>query len=100
MPFAWWNFGGWVDLSGETLIASMEGHSSQGINTGALAVFEFNRDSETWEISQTLTAPDAQWGDYFSYPSNIHGEWIAAVANEDDEGGGQRGCRASLSAGG
>lgn len=80
-------FGGWVDLSGETLIASMEGHTSEGINTGALAVFAFNRDIGEWEVSQTLTAPDAGWGDYFSYPSHVDGEWIAAAANEDDEGG-------------
>ena len=32
-------------------------------------------------------APDPDFGDYFSFPCALDGEWIAAAANEDDDDG-------------
>jgi hypothetical protein len=82
-------FGGWVSIQGDTLIASMEGMSSPGFNAGALAVFRHNGTS--WIFSQMLQAPEAAWGDYFSYPAEVSGDWIAAAANEDDDRGNNAG---------
>jgi len=78
-------FGGWISISGSTLIASMEGESSQGTSTGALAVFQ--HDGTRWVLSETLTAPVPTGGDFFSYPCATDGEWIAAAANENDDDG-------------
>ena len=77
--------GGWVDLSGEVILASVEGDASAGPFTGALAVYRRDTETSLWEWAQTLIAPDAEAGDYFGYPSVIDGDWIAAAANEDDE---------------
>jgi len=82
-------FGGWVSIQGDTLIASMEGMDTAGMNSGALAVFRY-QDSG-WAFSQMLEAPEPAWGDYFSYPAAVSGGWIAAAANEDDDHGNNAG---------
>ncbi len=77
-------FGGWVDINDNTLIASIEGMDSAGQNTGGLAIYRF--DGNDWQYSQILEAPNASIADYFSYPCSIDENWIAAAANEDDDG--------------
>lgn len=84
------NFGGWVAIEGRTLIASIDGADSAGTHTGALAVFEY-LPLEGWQFSQQVLAPNPGWGDYFGYPCDIEGEWIAAAANEDDNGANNSG---------
>lgn len=79
--------GGWVDISGDTIVASVEGADHAGPFSGALAIYQRNTDTEDWEWAQTLTAPDAGELDYFGYPNAIQSNWIAAAANEDDEAG-------------
>lgn len=83
------HFGGCVSLQGDTLIASMDGIHSHGPNTGALAVY--HHDGSSWTFSQMLQSPDPASGDYFSYPAQLSGDWIAAAANEDDDHGGNTG---------
>lgn len=83
------HFGGWVSIEGDTLIASMDGADSAGANTGALAVYHYN--GVTWGFSEMLQAPDPKWGDYFSYPAQVSGGWIAAAENEDDDHGANSG---------
>lgn len=73
-------FGGWVDLNGGTLIASIEGDRDF---RGALAIYK--RGDTGWSHSQTLRPSQLDQGDYFSYPCAIDGDWIVAAANEDDE---------------
>lgn len=73
-------FGGWIDLDGRTLIASIEGDQDF---RGALAVY--NRGDTGWQLTQTLRPPQLDEGDYFSYPCAIDGTWLVAAANEDDE---------------
>lgn len=75
-------FGGWVDLEGATLIASIDGdHNS----SGALAIY--SRGDEGWSLGQILRPDQLDENDYFSYPCAIDGAWIASAANEDDDGG-------------
>jgi hypothetical protein len=73
-------FGAWVDLEGETLIASIEGDQDF---SGALAIY--TRSDGGWSLTQTLRPANLDEGDFFSYPCAIDGNWIAAAANEDDE---------------
>lgn len=80
-------FGGWVDVDGDTIVASIEGADSQGPFTGAVEVHLRDAASEVWQYAQTLTAPDAGSFDYFGWPVAIDGDWIAAAANEDDDNG-------------
>lgn len=82
-------FGGWVSIQGNTLIASMEGMDTAGMNTGALAVFR--HDGSGWKFSQMLEAPAPAWADHFSYPADLSDGWIAAAANEDDDKGDNAG---------
>ena len=82
-------FGGWVSISGDTLIASIEGYNAVGSKTGALAVYRY--DGSAWSFSQLLQAPVPAAGDFFSYPADQSGEWIAAAANEDDDQGNNTG---------
>jgi hypothetical protein len=82
-------FGAWVSIRGDTLIASMEGMDTAGMNTGALAVFR--HDGSGWAFSQMLEAPEPAWGDCFSYPADLSDGWIAAAANEDDDQGDNAG---------
>lgn len=79
--------GGWVEISGDTLIGSVEGADSEGANTGLLAVFKRDADDGSWKWLQSIAAPNADEGDFFSYPCAIVGDWLAAAANEDDEAG-------------
>lgn len=82
-------FGGWVSIEGDTLIASMDGMDTEGTNTGALAIYQYNGNQ--WKFSEMLQAPAPAWGDYFSYPANLSDGWIAAAANEDDDEGNNSG---------
>jgi hypothetical protein len=82
-------FGGWVSILGDTLIASIEGANTAGSKTGALAVYR--HDGTAWSFSQLLQAPVPAAGDFFSYPADQSGEWIAAAANEDDDLGNNTG---------
>lgn len=82
-------FGGWVSISGDTLIASIEGADTAGSKTGALAVYR--HDGTAWSFLQLLQAPVPAAGDFFSYPADQSGEWIAAAANEDDDLGNNTG---------
>lgn len=82
-------FGGWVSILGDTLIVSIEGERTAGAQTGALAVFQHNGTS--WVFSQLLQVPIPTAGDFFSYPADLSGEWIAAAANEDDDHGNNTG---------
>jgi len=79
--------GGWVDVSRDVLVASVEGAASAGPFTGAVAIYRRSQATPSWEWAQTLTAPDAGAHDYFGYPLSVQGNWIAAAANEDDEAG-------------
>jgi hypothetical protein len=79
--------GGKVGLSGDTIIASMDGADHAGPSSGALAVYQRSSGSNDWEWVETLIAPDAGARDYFGFPSAVDGNWIAAAANEDDDAG-------------
>jgi len=80
--------GGWVDLSGDTLIASADGDDERGALAGALYVYSFSEETGRFGEPQRIVNPDAEpraFGDYFSFPCAVSGDWIAAASNEDDE---------------
>lgn len=76
------NFGWSVDVSGDTVIVGAPGHDSQGAESGAIYVFEF--DGVDWVEGQKLVPTTSQTGDRFGYSVAISGNELIGGAPYDD----------------
>ena len=82
-------FGSSLGVSGNFLVigAKAEDVSAVGDNFGAAYVYQYNTGTGLWDEFAKLVAPtaDRSSGDSFGVSVAIHGNWIVAGANFDDE---------------
>jgi hypothetical protein len=78
-------FGRWLDIDGDTLVASSPWDDENGRNSGSTYVFR--RDGLSWTEQRKLTAPDPAEGDEFGRGVAIKGDLLVLGAfNDDDKG--------------
>lgn len=81
------NFGISVSLSGNrALIGAYRDDDSGFTNSGAVYVFDFDANTNSWSQSQKLTASDLRSNDYFGISVSLSGE-RALVGSYGDNGG-------------
>ncbi len=78
-------FGRWLDIDGDTIIASSPGNDDNGSYSGSSYVFV--RNGTTWSQQIKLTAPDAATGDEFGRGLAIDGNFMVLGAYSDDDQG-------------
>ena len=80
------NFGISVSLSGnKALIGAHRDDDSGFTNSGAVYVFDFDANTNSWSQSQKLTASDLRSNDYFGYSVSLSGD-RALIGSYGDNG--------------
>ncbi len=78
-------FGSSVSLVGNTALIGAYGNDEKNINSGAVYVYNF--DGSSWQLSHKLFATDSDEGDLFGYRVKLSGKNTALIsAVLDDEG--------------
>ena len=78
-----------VSLSGDTAMIGAAQHDSQGADSGAVYVFEF--DGLNWSETTQLVPFDVAAGDWFGVSVSIFGNKALIGANRDDDHGSSSG---------
>ena len=78
-------FGAFVDISGDTIVASM--HSDDTFGTISGAAYVYRRTGGVWTEAQKLLASDGAAGDLFGFDLGIDGNRIVVGAPREDTQG-------------
>ena len=80
-------FGGWVGLSGDTVVVTAIGDdTTAGINAGS--AYAFVRDDNTWTEQARIFASDGISGDFFGTSVALEGDTAVVGAASDDTAAG------------
>jgi hypothetical protein len=79
------NFGTKVSLDGNTAVISSIGDHEKGLFSGAVYVYEFNYDDQTWERKVKLKSSDTTLGDKFGQSVEIKNGLIVVGALNSNE---------------